>query len=586
MFTLIPSAKPKVLIVLAENLCYKGNEVYLLSHFLQPNNIKPTDVAFFPIPTGKLKKADINMVLPLLHECMVVQGIDTVAICSSELFTYITKNKQFTLGIGSYKKGTIYSFKNKGEPKVELDFTKMNIIPVLNPIVLNKFPNKVTLVNKGLSVIKTIIAGDLDSLNSKTNYLKEETLIKNANTLTKILQKEFNTEALFIDIETTGLNWYKDKLLTISFTTNGSSAYCIALHEQYHSKEVYQQMIGILKRFFLKYQGDLIGHNWIGFDQTFITHEIMRDSNFSIDVAPIVNKFHLQDTMFMAYLLYNSTERPSIGLKNLAFKYLGDWDKDIDQKNLINAPIEKVAHYNNLDVIATYLIYHELKKDIEQEHFEKPYKDWLRYGKQLLKMKMVGLRIDKEQTRIFKDEIYKSMLKDKQDLAKNEKVLYAMDCLTKEKEAKEPLIFNPNSFIHKGYLFFEVLNLTPIAYSKKTKNPSTDKKSLEIWLNDDKVSEEAKEILNLIMEIGLASKIHSTYLKNMLEGAIEVLPNDWRIFAEFNQTSTITGRLSSSGVINMQTIPSSSKYGSAVKRLFIAPEGYILGTIDFGALNK
>jgi len=43
--------------------------------------------------------------------------------------------------------------------------------------------------------------------------------------------------------------------------------------------------------------------------------------------------------------------------------------------------------------------------------------------------------------------------------------------------------------------------------------------------------------------------------------------------------------LSSSGDINLQTIPNSSKYGERVKELFIAPDGFVLGAADYNALE-
>ncbi len=60
---------------------------------------------------------------------------------------------------------------------------------------------------------------------------------------------------------------------------------------------------------------------------------------------------------------------------------------------------------------------------------------------------------------------------------------------------------------------------------------------------------------------------------------------DYRIFSNFNQTVTITGRLSSSGMINFQNIPSNSKYGKEIKKLFIPPEGYIYAGSDFNSLE-
>ena len=145
--------------------------------------------------------------------------------------------------------------------------------------------------------------------------------------------------------------------------------------------------------------------------------------------------------------------------------------------------------------------------------------------------------------------------------------------------------FNPASPKQKQVLFFDIMGLPEITVSKTTRLPSTGAETITAWLQDTSISEEAKILITTIRDFQLANKIRTTYLKNIISGAVEVAAGDFRMFANFNQTATITGRLSSSGDINLQTIPSSSKYGKKVKELFIAPEGFILASADFSALN-
>ena len=591
-----PLAEPKVVIVAPDSICYKGNEAYLATKLLLPSKISPKDIIFYSVPKGKLTKTVATPLLEELAEYLKTQGIEYLAVVSADLFKFITKSKNFSLQVGSLVEGA----KDK-----KFNFEGVKVIPVLSPIVLNKFPNKIDQVNQGLSVIKQCSIGNTENLNTGKDVrkFKKEVVAVTKKEVLESLKALLKEPRLFVDIETTGLEWYNKELLTMSFTGDGEVAYCIAIHKKYHDKDTYNYIKKALKKFLIKYQNELgkelIGHNWVGFDQAFITHEIMRDKDFSASVVPYINNYNPQDTLFMAYILYNSTERQSLSLKKLAYKYLGDWDAKIDQKNLYNTPLAEVAHYNNLDVLATKLIYDELFPEIEKQGFTKVLKDWHTYGKQLLKLKMVGLRVDLEKTKNLKEELGTKIIEHKAKLNNIEKVKEAAVYLAKEKAKKRNKIlktkqttwqeeyedFNPNSNAHKQYLFFEVLKLEPISFSRLTDKPSTDKDSLKSWLEDAKVAKEAKTIIEHIMEITLAQKIHSTYLKNMIEGVVEVAPNDFRIFANFNQTATITGRLSSSGVINMQTIPSSSAYGKEVKKLFIAPDGYFLASIDYSALN-
>jgi DNA polymerase-1 len=108
---------------------------------------------------------------------------------------------------------------------------------------------------------------------------------------------------------------------------------------------------------------------------------------------------------------------------------------------------------------------------------------------------------------------------------------------------------------------------------------------MSAWLEDPSVSDEKKFTIQSILDYQLANKIKASYLETALKGSVEISEGDYRIFADFNQTSTITGRLSSSGTWNLQTIPSGSKYGKVVKELLIAPEGFIMATADYSALE-
>ena len=66
------------------------------------------------------------------------------------------------------------------------------------------------------------------------------------------------------------------------------------------------------------------------------------------------------------------------------------------------------------------------------------------------------------------------------------------------------------------------------------------------------------------------NKMLSSFLYKFKDNRAE----DGRLKTSFNQTVTLTGRLSSSGNINLQNIPARGNYGSLVRSLCIAGEGY------------
>lgn len=597
--------KDKVaVIVLPENLVKNRDNSFNVTKLfpifikggLKLSTINKLFFMFLDIPKkGKFKKVSAISYVQELKEVCDIYGIDVVMVMNADFYQYLTDDKKFQLNVGNVIQGAKFSY-GSGKSKVEIDLTNLKILPTLNYKIIEMYPNRVNEYAKPFQLLATIVKGG--ELRRPEPPKIKSNVYKSAKEVKDILKKLYKEKRLFVDIETTGLNWYSDRLLTMSFCSDDKEAHCIAIHPQYHSEDEYQKIKKIMKSFFENYKGWLVGHNWIGFDQAFITHEIMRDFDFQFPQELIVNQFKIHDTLLMAYVLKNSTERLSLGLKNLAYKYMGDWDSDIDQKNLINTPLEKVALYNNYDVIATYYLFKEFTKELTIDNFKTTYDEFRDIGYDLLKMKMNGLRIDLEQTKNLYNKMAQLLIEDLEKLRQNPYVQQAEQLIAIEKMEKynkthknqksnyeeflEP--FNPSSNPQKQILFFQVMNLDT-ANKTKSGEKASDKNTIQDWLSDPNINEDKKEVLSLILEYQASEKVRNTYLKNMIERCVQVSLNDYRIFANFNQTGTISGRLSSQGVINMQTIPSGSKYGKMIKKLFIAPDGFLMAGSDFSALE-
>lgn len=593
IFTLTPIAKPKVVILLPQNICNTNMVGFLLNKIIQPIGLDVKDIAFggLVIPEkGKIKVNQFEDEMLTLKEYCEVMNITHIVIGNADYYINMTGNKQMTLNFGRVIKGikSLYGY---------------SIIPILNPIILNMFPERKKELDRGLGALKSCINGTysdpIETLNLTLNII-----LTDPKEIFTQLKEWINEPELFVDVETTGLKWYENKLLTISFARNDKEAFCVAIHEKYHSKECYDKIIKILKEFFLNYKGKLIGHNWIGFDQAYITHEIMRNGDFSERQEPIINKFQLEDSMLLAYVLYNNTERVSVGLKELAFPYMGEYDADIDQRYLYEVPLEKVGTYNNYDVIATCKIWKQLKQEAtsdEEYNAMDVYNTFKNVGVSLLKMKMNGLIIDKDKVVKSIDQI-DIILKDKIQQTQNHPLVIKAgeivnrykfekynatlvnkkrfeDCLDKFSEP-----FNFNSPAQKRVLFFDLLGLPELKTSKLTKEASADKEVITQWL-ELPIDDLTKELLNLVLEIQTAEKVNNTYLKVFRDSSVETSKGVYKVFANFNQTGTVSGRLSSSGGLNFQNLPSGSKYGELVKKLIIPEQGYILGAIDYNALE-
>ncbi|MEW5825220.1 MAG: DNA polymerase I [Candidatus Bipolaricaulota bacterium] len=125
--------------------------------------------------------------------------------------------------------------------------------------------------------------------------------------------------------------------------------------------------------------------------------------------------------------------------------------------------------------------------------------------------------------------------------------------------------FNPNSTKQVADILFERLHL-PVLERTKT-GPST---SAEV-LAQLAVAHPLPGKLLAYREI---SKLLSTYVEQL---ALAVHPQTGRIHTSFHQTSTATGRLSSSDP-NLQNIPTRTEVGGRIRRAFVAPpQGLLLG---------
>ncbi|HHW49213.1 MAG TPA: DNA polymerase I, partial [Clostridiaceae bacterium] len=133
--------------------------------------------------------------------------------------------------------------------------------------------------------------------------------------------------------------------------------------------------------------------------------------------------------------------------------------------------------------------------------------------------------------------------------------------------------FNINSPKQLGVILFEKLKLPA---SKKTKTGySTNAEVLEqlSWQHD---------IVAKILEYRQLVKLKSTYV----EGLINVVnPLTGRIHSSFNQTVTVTGRISSTEP-NLQNIPVKLEMGRKIRKVFIPQnEDYVLCDADYSQIE-
>ena len=133
--------------------------------------------------------------------------------------------------------------------------------------------------------------------------------------------------------------------------------------------------------------------------------------------------------------------------------------------------------------------------------------------------------------------------------------------------------FNIGSNQQLQKILFEELGLKPKGTTKT--GYSTDASVLEALKNEHK-------IIPLISEYRQLSKLRSTYVDSLPP---QISQRTGRLHGEFNQTTTATGRLSSSNP-NLQNIPIKTELGRRIRRAFVAgAEHYVILSADYSQIE-
>lgn len=257
------------------------------------------------------------------------------------------------------------------------------------------------------------------------------------------------------------------------------------------------------------------------------------------------------DCALAAYLL--NPARNDFSPNALCYEYLGfEFGEQKGQVSLFDGECSDLSK----KVLAVMPIYEITSKKLEENGQTKLYYDVeLPLMSVLCDMQKTGMLIDKDRLSEFSKEL---SLK--------------IDELTAKIYELSGEEFNINSTAQLGVILFEKLGLKAI---KKTKRGySTNAEVLE------KLSGK-HPIIELILEYRKLTKLKSTYCDGLLA---VINPETGRIHSVFNQTVTVTGRISSTEP-NMQNIPTRTELGSHIRKMFVAKPGCVLIDADYSQIE-
>ncbi|MBI3565992.1 MAG: DNA polymerase I [Elusimicrobia bacterium] len=145
--------------------------------------------------------------------------------------------------------------------------------------------------------------------------------------------------------------------------------------------------------------------------------------------------------------------------------------------------------------------------------------------------------------------------------------------LQKEIDGLAGAPLNPQSPKQVGEVLFDKLGL-PVLHKTAKGGRSVDEETLQALAAQHALP-------GKILEYRETAKLESTYVQGLLQ---RLDPKTGRVHTTFDQTGTLTGRLSSLDP-NLQNIPIRTEAGRRIRRAFVAPKGRVLVSLDYSQID-
>jgi DNA polymerase I len=367
--------------------------------------------------------------------------------------------------------------------------------------------------------------------------------------LPSILNHLDRVDTISIDVETTGLDYMRDQLHGIAVSTPD--------HDWYITGQALPAVLSPLAEIVARPDRLTVGHN-LKFD----LHFLMRKG---------IKPARIADTMIAAYLCDENRE---LGLKPLAHSVLGMEDlpsfgdllKDAKKKmkakkmadvSIYDVDLAMLSTYAARDTHLTLKLWDVFQYNLAQESMTDLF--WnteMPFVWTLLDMEENGMHVNSGAVAALRSE-----LEQERDLH-----------LARWKELTGGTV-NYNSSRQLGDLLFKKLKL-PAQGKTKSGADSVDALTLQRLDPLDGTGTVAS-----LRGIRRVEKLIETFFT-----MLEEKPFDGYLHGNFNQTGTVTSRLSSSDP-NQQNIPSRGELGKKVRTCFDAPDGTDLVVIDYSQIE-
>ena len=287
----------------------------------------------------------------------------------------------------------------------------------------------------------------------------------------------------------------------------------------------------------------------------------------------------IDDTMLLSYVLDGG--RGSHGMDELSQRHLKHTCISFDQviahapgakksdKTFAGVPIDKASEYAAEDADVTLRLWLALKPRIVAERMTTVYETLERPLLQVIvDMEAAGIKVDRAILGKLSSQFA-------QGIARLEEEVQEL-----ASPATGGQRFNLGSPKQLGELLFDKLKL-PGGKRTKTGQWETRATLLDELANNEELPEDARKLINTMLEWRQLSKLRSTYTDALPE---HIHPTTGRIHTSYALAATTTGRLASTDP-NLQNIPVRTKEGRQIRTAFIAEKGCKLVSADYSQIE-
>lgn len=387
-------------------------------------------------------------------------------------------------------------------------------------------------------------------MNNDLFQLSLKDLNQRHQTCYKVIQNEFDLQELStelssslriaVDLETTGLNLFKDRVVGISFCSkNNAAAYIPIGHITDDQQLPIETTLHHIKQILEDKQKTLIFHN-AKFDLQFLL-------NLGIDASEAV----IFDSMIAAVLL----NYEKCGLKWLSEHVLGESQikyeevSDDNEITLDQVAVETVGFYACMDADYTFRLAQRFENELAQRQLNPLFTVEMEVLKALVFMERAGVRTDVEFLKQLEPEYLKNIA------ALQERIW--------EYTGK----FNVNSNTQMMIKLFDEMKFPKIRATKKGF-------SVDAGVLTELKRRTQHPVFDVLLEYRSVEKMYGTYIKGLQREVDERS----RTHTNYWQCGAGTGRMSSSNP-NLQNIPEEAR------RAMVAEEGCCFLSLDYSQIE-